>query len=37
LLPTDECGVSLGERIVGGKNAALGQYPWIARIGYRRE
>jgi hypothetical protein len=37
LLPTDECGVSLGERIVGGKNAALGQYPWIARIGYTRE
>jgi hypothetical protein len=37
LLPTDECGMSLGERIVGGKNAALGQYPWIARIGYTRE
>jgi hypothetical protein len=37
LLPTDECGVSLGERIVGGKNAALGEYPWIARIGYTRE
>jgi hypothetical protein len=37
LLPTDECGVSLGERIVGGKNAALGQFPWIARIGYTRE
>lgn len=36
LLPTDECGMSLGERIVGGKNAALGEYPWIARIGYRR-
>lgn len=37
LLPTDECGASLGERIVGGKNAALGAYPWIARIGYTRE
>lgn len=37
LLPTDECGASLGERIVGGKNAALGAYPWVARIGYTRE
>ena len=37
LLPTDECGTSLGERIVGGKNAELGAYPWIARIGYTRE
>jgi hypothetical protein len=37
LLPTDQCGMSLGERIVGGKNAALGEYPWIARIGYTRE
>jgi hypothetical protein len=37
LLPTDECGASLGERIVGGKNAALGAYPWMARIGYTRE
>ncbi|XP_069688617.1 uncharacterized protein [Periplaneta americana] len=34
LLPSDECGIPQGERIVGGKNALLGQYPWIARIGY---
>ncbi|XP_069688616.1 uncharacterized protein [Periplaneta americana] len=36
LLPSDECGIPQGERIVGGKNALLGQYPWIARIGYTR-
>ena len=37
LLPTDQCGASLGERIFGGKSAALGAYPWIARIGYTRK
>ncbi|PSN45991.1 hypothetical protein C0J52_09757 [Blattella germanica] len=34
LLPTIECGVPPGERIVGGKTAQLGEYPWIVRIGY---
>ena len=29
----DDCGVSYSDRIIGGTNAALGQYPWIARIG----
>ncbi|GLV43397.1 Melanization Protease 1 [Carabus blaptoides fortunei] len=28
------CGNSLADRIIGGINATLGQYPWIARIGY---
>lgn len=28
-----ECGVSASDRIVGGRNATLGQYPWLARIG----
>lgn len=32
----DECGISFTDRIVGGINASLGQYPWLARIGYNR-
>lgn len=32
----DECGISYADRIVGGINASLGQYPWLARIGYNR-
>lgn len=35
LLPRDTCGQSVPlDRIIGGKEASLGQYPWIARIGY---
>lgn len=37
LLPDNTCGLSLEQRIVGGKNAKLGAYPWIARLGYTRE
>lgn len=34
LLPS-ACGQSLvGDRIIGGEDAALGQYPWMARIGF---
>ncbi|GJQ66173.1 hypothetical protein Trydic_g4233 [Trypoxylus dichotomus] len=33
LLPKD-CGVSYTDRIIGGKTAALGQYPWLARLGF---
>lgn len=29
------CGVSYSDRIIGGINARLGQYPWIAQIGIR--
>lgn len=29
-----DCGVSVQDRIVGGKNAYLGQWPWLARLGY---
>lgn len=32
-----ECGISAADRIVGGKNATLGQYPWLARLGIRSE
>ena len=28
------CGTSNSDRIIGGKNAPLGAYPWIAQIGY---
>jgi hypothetical protein len=34
LLPYDICGVSTASRIVNGKEAALGQLPWMARLGY---
>ena len=30
----ESCGVSNENRIIGGSNASLGQYPWLARIGY---
>lgn len=30
-----ECGISYADRIIGGINASLGQYPWLARIGYK--
>lgn len=28
------CGESFADRIIGGEDAPLGQYPWIARLGY---
>lgn len=31
----EHCGLSYADRIVGGTNAALGQYPWMARLGYK--
>ncbi|XP_011629948.1 CLIP domain-containing serine protease 2-like [Pogonomyrmex barbatus] len=36
LLKQGSCGNSNSDRIIGGKNASLGAYPWIARIGYNR-
>lgn len=30
-----ECGDSVADRIIGGNNATLGQFPWIARLGYK--
>ncbi|GLV36632.1 Spatzle-Processing Enzyme [Carabus blaptoides fortunei] len=36
LLPDQTCGLSLDQRIVGGKTVKLGSYPWIARLGYTR-
>lgn len=36
LLPKgEECGFgALSDRIIGGKAAALGQFPWMAQLGY---
>ncbi|XP_045776223.1 CLIP domain-containing serine protease 2-like isoform X3 [Maniola jurtina] len=34
ILDTFECGFSASDRIIGGFNAALGQFPWIVRLGY---
>ncbi|XP_025835875.1 melanization protease 1-like isoform X2 [Agrilus planipennis] len=31
----EHCGESLSDRIIGGTEASLGQYPWLARIGYK--
>lgn len=33
----DICGISYADRIIGGINASLGQYPWLARIGYNSQ
>ncbi|XP_031626161.1 serine protease filzig-like [Contarinia nasturtii] len=35
--PTSKCGISkyTGSRVVGGMITQLGQYPWIAALGYR--
>ncbi|KAG8307795.1 hypothetical protein J6590_013492 [Homalodisca vitripennis] len=30
----DDCGYNVADRIIGGDEASLGQYPWIARLGY---
>ncbi|ENN70806.1 hypothetical protein HUJ04_004940 [Dendroctonus ponderosae] len=36
VLPTEECGYgAMSDRIIGGKEATLGQFPWIARLGYQ--
>ncbi|XP_024938860.1 uncharacterized protein LOC107265735 [Cephus cinctus] len=36
LLDDEQCGISNSDRIIGGKNASLGAYPWITRIGYSK-
>ncbi|KAG6464633.1 hypothetical protein O3G_MSEX014638 [Manduca sexta] len=37
ILASFDCGDSAADRIIGGVNAALGQFPWIARLGYTDE
>lgn len=31
----DDCGYSAADRIIGGTVARLGQYPWLARVGFK--
>lgn len=33
-LDDEECGMSNTDKIIGGADATLGQYPWIALLGY---
>lgn len=35
LLPTVQCGKSFAQKIWGGNETALGEYPWMALLGYR--
>ncbi|BFF90851.1 CLIP domain-containing serine protease 14D [Drosophila madeirensis] len=35
--PVATCGVSIESRLLGGDQAAAGQYPWLARIAYRNK
>jgi hypothetical protein len=37
LFEHEKCGLSQADRIIGGRDAELGAYPWIARIGYTRK
>ena len=30
----DSCGIAMSRRIVGGKTAQLGQFPWLVNLGY---
>lgn len=31
----DNCGENYADRIIGGKNATIGQFPWMARLHIR--
>lgn len=31
------CGISLGNRIIGGEDAGVGQFSWMARLAYRNK
>ena len=35
-LDDEVCGMSNTDKIIGGIDATLGQYPWIALLGYGR-
>lgn len=37
LLPDESCGLSVDERIIGGRDVQIGTYPWMARLGYTRK
>lgn len=35
LLNSDLCGISINTRIIGGDDAGINQFPWMARLAYR--
>ena len=37
LINAADCGNSLGSRIVGGEDAGVGRFPWMARLAYRNK
>ncbi|KAJ3647422.1 hypothetical protein Zmor_005586 [Zophobas morio] len=37
LLDHDGCGESVSDKIIGGNVATLGQFPWMAQLGYTRK
>lgn len=37
LINSDLCGISINTRIIGGEDAGINQFPWMARLAYRNK
>lgn len=37
LINSDLCGISINTRIIGGEDAGVNQFPWMARLAYRNK